>query len=1015
MEHDQRSQLLINLLQFYSECIEEEDRRSLTRKLSQHRYSFVAPWDQETFFTTDLLRLTFKPAQEADSNTLGRWVDTDKAKTLFYGYPTFLDSSDMVFPLFFKEVELTRMASGEFSVTSTDAGEICFNHHVLNRLRYPIDELVDVQRHLESDKFGSIEARLAETFELLGVPFELFDTPGFSSRQLRRDVWYDRAILFQSEHSVYTYHLRRELAELRKSFRFTEHASATSLGRVVFPEMKAPEHDETKEPFVLAEIRPLNMSQESALRSGLKNDLTVVTGPPGTGKSQVVVNLIANAVLHNQTILFASKNNKAVDVVRAWMTEILGENEDWVFRAGNKQRMAELQKNIVDRLMVLQDFLPQSMDGLDLQLRECEQKLKKISDQIQDKRNCLSKLESLGAKRASLIGTFPHDWTDVSLDCRVQYDVLDFKKWQQEVSSLAQGKGLGLKLRFLRLIHGPRLAHRYASFLRDMLKSSFASETIQDDFNDMILRNGGYSELLDFSKRIQSFSDWCTLNREFAAAEEHLQQMPSTSNLMIQYEQGKDEKVDLSRALLRLRWTNRIRQNRVEVISHVKSYFDAEGALSQANKSNWQQRKREYERAARRLFSFFPIWIVTNLSVRRSLPLVPNLFDMCVIDEASQCDIPSAFPLLYRAKRAIIIGDPKQLRHISTLPARKEEDLAQKCALDDVQYWSYTSKSIYDISERALFANKTEPILLREHYRSHPEIIEFSNRIFYGSLIGRTDMDEVEKRLGKLPPGFFWHDVCGTISHELSSAENRLEAALILDMIENWMKQGLLDDSAFTIGVVTPFRRQADHVRTELGARHWPPGVKGRITIGTVHTFQGDEADVVFFSTVVAADMPPRKKQWVAENSELLNVAVTRARGALHVVGDMAECKAAGGVLTKLAEYAEKLAIQKEAFVGLFESEPERIFAQILDELGLWYQPQHEQKHARYDFLVASPLGTLYDMEIDGRHHSSDFNLKNDLLRDLKTEEAGHRVIRFSARSIMEESHRVKEFLTHLP
>ena len=63
----------------------------------------------------------------------------------------------------------------------------------------------------------------------------------------------------------------------------------------------------------------------------------------------------------------------------------------------------------------------------------------------------------------------------------------------------------------------------------------------------------------------------------------------------------------------------------------------------------------------------FPIWAITNLTARTNFPLEFGLFDLLIIDEASQCDIPSAIPLIYRAKKVVIIGDPNQLRHVALL------------------------------------------------------------------------------------------------------------------------------------------------------------------------------------------------------------------------------------------------------------------------------------------------------------------------------------------------------------
>ena len=58
------------------------------------------------------------------------------------------------------------------------------------------------------------------------------------------------------------------------------------------------------------------------------------------------------------------------------------------------------------------------------------------------------------------------------------------------------------------------------------------------------------------------------------------------------------------------------------------------------------------------LLEQFPAWAVTNLSVGRLIPLAPGIFDLSVFDEASQCDIASAIPILFRSKRAAVVGDP---------------------------------------------------------------------------------------------------------------------------------------------------------------------------------------------------------------------------------------------------------------------------------------------------------------------------------------------------------------------
>jgi hypothetical protein len=81
------------------------------------------------------------------------------------------------------------------------------------------------------------------------------------------------------------------------------------------------------------------------------------------------------------------------------------------------------------------------------------------------------------------------------------------------------------------------------------------------------------------------------------------------------------------------------------------------------------------------LLNTFPIWLVNLSAIYDVLPLKPELFDLAIIDEATQCDIASCIPIFQRAKRVVIVGDPKQLRHISFLSRSRQQFLAEKYSL----------------------------------------------------------------------------------------------------------------------------------------------------------------------------------------------------------------------------------------------------------------------------------------------------------------------------------------------
>src|SRR5262249_23757409 len=88
--------------------------------------------------------------------------------------------------------------------------------------------------------------------------------------------------------------------------------------------------------------------------------------------------------------------------------------------------------------------------------------------------------------------------------------------------------------------------------------------------------------------------------------------------------------------------------------------------------------RSQYRKLFTEVAHLLPCWAVTSLSARGKVPFEAGHFDLVVFDEASQCDIASALPLLYRAKRAVVIGDPKQLTHISGMPRGQDAKLLQR-------------------------------------------------------------------------------------------------------------------------------------------------------------------------------------------------------------------------------------------------------------------------------------------------------------------------------------------------
>ena len=216
--------------------------------------------------------------------------------------------------------------------------------------------------------------------------------------------------------------------------------------------------------------------------------------------------------------------------------------------------------------------------------------------------------------------------------------------------------------------------------------------------------------------------DLLNLNRKLA-------KYPSIYSIHSKIGELAEERIKISRKIFENYWLEKLKKTTPSDENHITRYVDISEKLDNgagADKFLIWELIKEREKEIEFVLPFFPIWTVTNLSVRNSLPLKENLFDLLVIDEASQCDIASVLPLMFRARQAVIIGDPKQLSHISTLKESQDKEIASKNNIKNLYTdYSFKNNSIYDISERITKEKGILPTFLDEHYRSHPHIINF--------------------------------------------------------------------------------------------------------------------------------------------------------------------------------------------------------------------------------------------------------------------------------------------------
>ena len=268
-----------------------------------------------------------------------------------------------------------------------------------------------------------------------------------------------------------------------------------------------------------------------------------------------------------------------------------------------------------------------------------------------------------------------------------------------------------------------------------------------------------------------------------------------------------------------------------------------------------------------------PIWVCTANNLHNVLPFEKELFDVVIIDEATQCDIPSAIPLLYRAKKAVIVGDPKQLRHISFLPQSQEQAFRTKYNISE-SLPLYRDASILDLVNKNIH-RQGQVTFLNEHYRSTPSIIGFSNTYFYENSL--QIMTDKPSNTEDFSSGLHIVSVDGQRD---AKGVNEKETEAIIEYISNVVRTESEFEKKYksSIGVLSPFRAQVDHLKKVIRERLDLNALKHHnILIGTPYHFQGEERDIMYLSFSLDTEAHPSSLQYL-NKEDVFNVSITRAR-----------------------------------------------------------------------------------------------------------------------------------------
>lgn len=505
----------------------------------------------------------------------------------------------------------------------------------------------------------------------------------------------------------------------------------------------------------------VNLDQLLVIHNGLKYPVLYVQGPPGSGKTNTILNTVVTAFFNNKTVLISSYNNHPVDEIYQKLSHLKYKGDDIPFpiiRLGNSEKLKDAIKQI--RLLFK---ITSSMQVFD---------------------------SSLNRKK-----TYEEHKTKALSDLLRKYEEkLDLSERKEMIKTMLSSSS---NLPFLANLQGEQLVN-----VNNTLKE--IGEITDDDIKPLISHDR--LELFKFL----NFTSAKFIKRLSEPKYEELTDIIFTKDLN-------------------------------EAVRQLNQYL--------SNDENFQK-----------FLKIFPVVATTNISAHR-LGEPKQYFDMVIMDEASQCNTAVALVPIIRGEQLLLVGDPQQLKPVILLDERNNLILKKRYNITDE--YDYRNKSVYQtfLSADAV----SDEVLLSYHYRCHPKIIGFNNKKYYNNKLNIRSSDNEKHPLEFIE----CHSKDTTLKNTSES-----EAKEIVHYVKTHPDK--------TIAVITPFVNQRNEIQEELNQN----GI-ANVDCGTVHAFQGDEKQEIIFSLALTDKTHEKTYSWLKNNKELINVATSRAKEKLVIIGDM--------------------------------------------------------------------------------------------------------------------------------
>lgn len=442
-----------------------------------------------------------------------------------------------------------------------------------------------------------------------------------------------------------------------------------------------------------------NDSQFNAVTNALANRISVIEGPPGTGKTQTILNIIANLVIQGKTIQVVSNNNYAIDNVFDKLASPQYQMDFIVAKLGNNNRKESFIKSQSGKYPDFTDWLTDTY----------EHKLGDINKIVREKSIQLQKVFQEQKNLADL----QQEKHDVQLEFNHISPLVANNTLVLSKRKLSSGKLMDFWQEYQDILSGTKKANLLYRLYRRITHGISVEKLMKEDSVEVINR----LQCSFYKARLNE------IEHEIDEAKSRLDRIDSVSLIK--------EFTEISLCCVK------------EAL--VKRY------------SNMSDRpiftKDVFWKNPNSFLDEYPVVLSTTYTSRSSL-CAEIQYDYVIIDEASQSDVATGMLALSCASNAVVVGDIKQLPNIITgKQPQYLYEIFSKYTIDDG--YNFVKHNFLS-SVQHIFGKKIPKVTLREHYRCHPQIIGFCNKKFYNDeliIMTKCDADSSALQLVTTVPG----------------------------------------------------------------------------------------------------------------------------------------------------------------------------------------------------------------------------------------------------------------------